>query len=70
VDYVLWQHQGVEAGALVDRVLVISLQLVKRDYMEYCEEYKKGVNDEGANVGECCESECHLLLILIDNICF
>ena len=43
------------------------MRLNPETYMEYCEEYKKGVNDEGANVGECCESECHLLLILIDN---
>ena len=34
VQDVLWEHQGVEAGALVDRILVICLQLVECDNLE------------------------------------
>ena len=33
VQDVLWEHQGVEARALVDRILVICLQLVKGNYL-------------------------------------
>ena len=34
VQDVLGEHQGVEAGALVDRILVICLQLVECDNLE------------------------------------
>lgn len=33
----------------------------KGSYVEYCEEDEKSINDEGANVGECCESKCHFV---------
>ena len=35
VEDVLGQHQGVQAVALVDRVLVVRLQLVERDDLEW-----------------------------------
>ena len=34
VEDVLRQHQRVQTGALVYRVLVVRLQLVKRDYLK------------------------------------
>ena len=34
VQDVLWEHQGVQAGALVNRILVICLQLVECDNLE------------------------------------
>ena len=34
VQDVLWEHQGVQAGTLVNRILVICLQLVECDNLE------------------------------------
>jgi len=61
VQDVFWQDEWIERCALIDRILVVSFQLVKGDNVENCEEYQKGVYDEGNNVGERGEGERHPL---------
>ena len=45
VQDVLWQDEGIERCALINRILVVSFQLIKGDYVENCEEYQEGVYD-------------------------
>lgn len=59
VENVLWQHQGIEGGALVYRILVVSFQLIEGNYVEDGEEDEEGVDDERHDVGECSEGESH-----------
>jgi len=60
VHHVLRQHQRVQAVALVDRVLVVSLKLVERNYVENGEKDEKCIEDESHDVAEGGEREGHL----------
>jgi len=55
----LWQHQGVEGGALIDRVLVIGFQLIEGNNVEDGEEDEEGVDDKRHDVGKRSEGEGH-----------
>jgi len=59
VHHILGQHQRVQAVALVDRVLVVRLKLVERDYVENGEKDEESVEDESHDVAERCKCEGH-----------
>lgn len=50
MDEVLWKYKGVERVALVDGVLVVRLQLVKRDDVPDGEEDERGEQGDGSNI--------------------
>lgn len=59
MDEVLWKYKGVERVALVDGVLVVRLQLVKRDDVPDGEEDEGGGEQQRQHVAERRERERH-----------
>ena len=48
-----------------DQYLELERMLLSlRTYVEYSEEDEKCIDDEGANVGECCKRECHFFRLI------
>lgn len=50
VESILWQHQRIQTITLVNGVLVVCLQFIKRDDVENSEKDQKCINNECTNV--------------------
>ncbi|MEJ1286334.1 hypothetical protein NN561_017341 [Cricetulus griseus] len=57
MDEVLWKYKRVQSITLVYRVLVISLQLIKRYDVPDGEEDERGGEQQRQHIAEGCESE-------------